>query len=230
MAQKRISRARKRDLEQPDEFLTLTARMLEQVRTYWKPVSAAGVVLLLILAGVLAFDYFNKRAEDQAFVQLNKVMYRYAAELSSQDAPKAIDAVTPDFETLFAHYEKRQGGAAGRLIFAQMNYRAGRPEAAVVQYEAAVKLYPEGTYGASAAWDGLGYAFAATDQYEKAIGAFKKVVDGQDAVLKSDALYQLTLLYRKTGKKVDYEKALQTLKNHYPGFIYAEMLPGATGS
>ena len=51
MAQKRISRARKRDLEKPDEFLTLTSRVLEKIKTNWKPISLGCAVLLAILAG-----------------------------------------------------------------------------------------------------------------------------------------------------------------------------------
>jgi hypothetical protein len=101
MAQKRISRARKRDLEKPDEFLTLTSRLLEKIKTYWKPISAGGVVLVVILVGVLAARYFSERAEAQAFVLLNQAMNHFTTERRSQDPAKALDAVTPEFETLF---------------------------------------------------------------------------------------------------------------------------------
>ena len=229
MAQKRVSRARKRDLEQPDEFLTLTARLLEKVRVYWKPLSACGVVLFVIMAGVLVAGYFSDRAEENAFVLLNQAMNRYATEGGSQDRAKGLEAVTPDFETLFAKYGGRQGGAAARLIFAQMNVQAGRPEAAVGHYEQALGLYPEGSYAASAAKSGLGYALAASGQHEKAIAAFTDLMAGQDSLFKADALYQLTLLYRQAGQKDEYQKALETLQKDYPQFIYADMLAAVTG-
>lgn len=230
MAQKRISRARKRDLEQPDEFLTLTARLLEKARVYWKPLSACGVALCIILAGVVVAGYFSDRAEEKAFVLLNQAMNRYATEGGSQDRAKALEAVTSDFETLFAKYGSRQGGAAARLIFAQMNFLAGRFEAAVAHYEQALELYPEGSYAASAAQSGLGYAQAAAGQPEKAIAAFTGLFAGQESLFKADALYQLSLLYRQTGQEDDSKKALQTLKKDYPQFIYADMLAGFTGS
>lgn len=228
MAQKRISRARKRDLEQPDEFLTLTSRLLDKTRTYWKPISAGIGVLLVILAGVLVAGYFSEKAEDKAFVLLNQTMRRYAAELASQDAPKALEAATPDFEILFSKYGDCQGGMAGRLFFAQMNYQAGRTEAAIAQYAAAVKGFPEGSYALSAVWSGLGYAQAAAGKNEAAIITFSKIIAGQDTVLKADALYQRALLYRKTGQDADYGEALQTLREKYPGFMYAEMLAEST--
>jgi len=228
MAQKRISRARKRDLEQPDEFLTLTSRLLDKTRTYWKPISAGMGVLMVILAVVLVARYFSEKAEDKAFVLLNQTMHRYAAERASQDAKQALEAVAPDFENLFSKYGDRQGGMAGRLIFAQMNYQAGRTEAAIVQYAEAVKGFPEGSYALSAVWSGLGYAQAAAGQHEEAIITFSKIIAGQDTVLKADALYQLALLYRKTGRDADHAEALKTLRDKYPGFMYAEMLAEST--
>ena len=230
MAQKRISRARKRDLEKPDEFLTLTSRLLEKIKTNWKPISAGGVVVLVILVGALAARYFSERAEAQAFVLLNQAMNHFTTERRSQDPAKALDAVTPEFETLFTRYGDRRGGAEARLIFAQMNYLAGRPEAAVAQYEEALKLYPENTFAASAVRSGLGYAYAAAGQSEKAITAFTVLVDDQNSVFKADALYQLSLLYRKTGQETAYAKTIQSLKEDYPQFMYAGMIADEAGS
>lgn len=228
MAQKRISRARKRDLEQPDEFLTLTSRLLDKISTYWKPISAGMGVLMVILAGVLVAGYFSEKAEDKAFVLLNQAMRHHASELASQDAQKALEAAAPDFENLLTKYGDRQGGMAGRLMFAQMNYQAGRTEVAMEQYTKAMKGFPEGSYALSAVWSGLGYAQAAAGQYEDAIISFAKIIAGQDTVLKADALYQLTLLYRKTGQDAEYGKTLQALRDEYPGFMYAEMLTEST--
>lgn len=230
MAQKRISRARKRDLEKPDEFLTLTSRLLEKIKTNWKPISAGGVVVLVILVGVLAARYFSERAEAQAFVLLNQAMNHFTTERRSQDPAKALDLVTPEFETLFARYGDRRGGAEARLIFAQMNYLAGRPEVAVAQYEEALKLYPENSFAASAVRSGLGYAYAAAGQSDKAIAAFTVLVDDQNSVFKADALYQLSLLYRKTGQETAYAKTIQTLKEEYPQFMYAGMIADEAGS
>lgn len=229
MAQKRISRARKRDLEKPDEFLTLTSRLLEKIKTYWKPLSAGGIVLLVVLVGMLSARYFSQKAEEKAFVLLNEAMNHYATERRNQDQAKALESVTPDFEALFAKYGDRRGGAAARLIFAQMNYAAGRPAVAATQYEEALKFYPQGSYAESAAWSGLGYARAAAGQSEKATAAFTAIVDGQNPILKADAWYQLSLLYRKTGQEANYDKAIQTLKEDYPKFMYAEMITDEAG-
>lgn len=228
MAQKRISRARKRDLERPDEFLTLSSRLMEKINLYWKPISAGFGALLVVVAGILVFRYFSDKAEDRAFVLLNKALVAHAAEQENQGLEKALDVVTPDFDTLISQYGNHQGGMVARLVFAQMNFQAGRIERALAAYTEASQQFPEGSFGASAAWSGLGYAQAAAGQHEKAISAFGKVVDGSDAALKADALYQRALLYRKTGQDADHNKALQTLREKYPAFMYAEMLPEPT--
>ena len=225
MAQKRVSRARKRDLEQPDEFLTFTSQLFNRIQTNWKPISAGFVLFMAIIAGILVFDYFDEKAENSAFALLSQTMNRYAAEQTLNDSQKALETVSPDFNQLFAKYGKRQGGMAGRLIFAQLNYQAGQAEAARTHYTEAAQLYPEGSYGAAAAWSGLGYAQIATGQDDAAIAAFTKIIDGQAPTLKADAMYQLILLYKKTGKLTEYDQTLKAFKEKYPGNMYTEILP-----
>ncbi|MGD9329745.1 MAG: tetratricopeptide repeat protein [Desulfobacterales bacterium] len=229
MAQKRISRARKRDLEQPDEFLTLTSRLMGTINTYWKPISAGFSVLLVIIAATLVYGYFRERAETKSFTLLELAMRHYQSELARQDAAQALDAVAPEFEDLLSNYGNYQGGKTGRLLYAQMQYQAGRIEAAITQYVAAEKGFPEGSYALSAARSGLGYAYAAAGRHEDAMAVFTRIVEGAEPVLKADALYQLALLQRQTGRVAEYEKSLKALQEEYPGFMYAEMLPAATG-
>lgn len=225
MAQKRISRARKRDLEKPDEFITLTSRVLGQLGAHWKSISAGFGILLVVLAVFLAFGYFSQRAEEKAQFLLTQAMNRYSEERGRLDADKAIDAVAADFEALFNDYGDTRAGAAGRLFFAQMHYRAGRMAEALAYYEAALPQFPEGSYRAAAALSGVGYARAATGEHAAAIEAFAGIVAGEDPVLKPDALYQLALLYRRTGQDAAYEQALRTLNEDYPDFVYAGVLP-----
>ncbi len=225
MAQKRISRARKRDLEQPDEFLTLTSRILGKISTHWKPLSAGFGAIMAIVMGIMIHGYFGDMAEDKAFTHLNQTMRRYASEVSRQDTAKALDAIAPEFEVLFSKYGNRQGGLAGRMIFAQMNYQAGRIEEAIAQYKAAEKGYSDGSFSLSAAQSGLGYALAAAGQDDEAIAAFSQVLGGPDPVLKADAYYQLALLFRKTGQDAEYRESIQNLRETYPTFMYAELFP-----
>ena len=227
MAQKRISRARKRDLEQPDEFITVTSRLLGALSTHWKSITVGIGVALVLVVGVLAYGYFSQKAEERALLLLDQAVTRYKTELAGQDAANALEAVASDFETLLADYGDRQAGAVARILFAQMNYRAGRAEAAAAQYEAALPHFREDAYAAAAALSGLGYARAAAGEPEKAIAAFSKILAGSDPVFKADALYQMALLYRETGQAVAYDKAMRQLESDYPDFMYAEVLPSA---
>ena len=227
MAQKRISRARKRDLERPDEFITVTSRLLNALNAHWKSISAGAGLALVVLAGVLVYGFFSQRAEERAFLLLDQVMARYRTELARQDAEKALEAVAPDFETLLADHGGRQAGALARVLFAQMNYRAGDADAAAAQYEAALPRFTEDAYATAAAWSGLGYARAAAGEYEKAIAAFSQILAGPDPVLKADALFQMALLYRETGQDAEYDQTRKALESDYPDFIYAEVLPPA---
>ena len=225
MAQKRISRARKRDLERPDEFISTTSRLLNAFNTHWKSISAGLGAVVVVLVGILIYGYFSQKADQKALLLLNQALNRYTAEVNAQDPAAALEAVKTDFETLLADYGDRQAGALAQILYAQMQFRAGRAEAAAAQYEDVLRRFPEDTYGYAAAWSGLGYARAATGEYDQAIAAFSEILSGSDPVFKADALYQVALLYRQTGQAAEYGEAIQTLKRDYPDFMYAEALP-----
>ena len=225
MAQKRISRARKRDLERPDEFITFASRILNVFNTHRKSIGAGFAIFLILLTGVLLYGHFRQKAEDRAMFMLTQTMNRYSEELGRQDAAKALEAVRSELETLLADYGDQQAGALAGVAFAQMQYRAGHVGEAVKQYEATLDRFPEGTYGWSTVWSGLGYARAAAGDDEKAIAAFSNIVSGSNPVFKADALYQMALLYRKTGRMDEFRKVVATLNSEYPDFMYAEVLP-----
>ena len=64
MSRKRVSRARKRDLEQPDEFLSVTAGLIQTLNRYRTPLIIGVVVVFVARAIALILHHRRGRVED----------------------------------------------------------------------------------------------------------------------------------------------------------------------
>jgi tetratricopeptide (TPR) repeat protein len=224
MSNKRISRARKRDLEQPDEFLSVTATLIQRLSRYRTPLAAGVIVLFASLAAFSAVRYFSGQAENRAFQRLSADLKTYQAAVAESTPREALERVKPQFESLLADDGQREGGILARLVYADLNYRAGDHEGAIANYEQAVTLMsPEGfAYGS--ALSGLGYAYLAVGARDKAIRCFEKIVAGQYPQLRADALFQLGRLFGEQGETAKQTEMFQQLLDEAPTFVYADLI------
>ena len=77
MAKKRVSRSRKRQLEEPDKFISFTAQFLGFLTKYKVPVLSAVGVIFAIMIGVFSVYYYSHRAESKASVMLATSLAEY---------------------------------------------------------------------------------------------------------------------------------------------------------
>lgn len=82
MSNKRISRARKRDLEQPDEFLSITATLIQRLSRYRTPLAVGVIIVFASLAAFSAVRYFSGQAENGVFQRLNADLKTYQAAVA----------------------------------------------------------------------------------------------------------------------------------------------------
>ena len=230
MSRKKVSRARKRDLEQPDEFLSFTARLIQQVNRYRTPLAIGAVAVFVSLAAFSAIRYFAAKAENRAFHRLSVNLQAYQ-EAGGANAPKAaLDGVQAEFEALLAEDGRREGGKLARLIYADMHYRAGNLDEAIANYEQAVELLPPGHFSRESALSGLGYAYIKAGRSDDAIGCFEDITNGEPTALSADALYQLGRLYGAQGQKAEQKAIYQRLLDEAPTFVYADLVKRRIGS
>ncbi|MBL0714917.1 MAG: tetratricopeptide repeat protein [Desulfosarcina sp.] len=224
MSQKRISRARKRDLEKPDEFISVTTAFIQKMTQYRTPLIIGIIVVFASLTAFSAVRYFSRQAENRAFQLLSANLQTYQDAARAGSSRQALDQVKPQFESLLADYGNRDGGKLARLVFADLNYQAGNHDDAIANYEQALKVLPEGHFASGSALSGLGYAYVAAGKMDKAVACFEKIVDGNHPRLKTDALYQLGRLYGEQGQPARQKEMYQRLLDEAPEFVYADLI------
>lgn len=224
MSQKRISRARKRDLAQPDEFISVTASVIQKLTRYRIPLAIGVIVVFASLATYSAVRYFSVQAEKRVFQRLSTNLQAYQAAGGASKPQDALKQVQPQFESLLTEEGHREGGKLARLIYADLNYRAGNLDMAIASYTEALEALPPKHFAHGSALSGLGYAYIEAGQNDEAVSCFEKIINGDYATLNADALYQLGRLYGAQGATAKQEAIYQRLLEEAPSFVYADLV------
>ena len=224
MADKRISRSRKRELDQPDEFITFSEKLLNYAVLHKKKIfsiSGSLIVLILVVAGA---RYYSAKTEEKALLLLEKGVIKYEATRETKDPEKVYLEVKEDFKNILDKYPEKKAGKIARVILADICYAAGEFDMSIELYERSLKKFDESPFYNQLLFSSLAYAHEQKKEFEKAIEYMEMINSGPNPDIGEDALYHMARLYAKTGhadKEIEYYKKIQ---EEFPNSIYTNMV------
>ena len=115
MAEKKLTR--KELLKEPDEFLTITGRVIRYTREHPRPVTVGcALVVIVVLAG-RSFYYHQKNREVRSHELFDQVSreYEVAVQSPQQPTPQKLDKLLAEFDSLAREYNllsRRRNGVA----------------------------------------------------------------------------------------------------------------------
>ena len=110
MAKKRkIKISRKQLLNEPDEFITFSSKLLKFIIDHKNQIAIVVTVIFLFLAAFSGWRYFLNKAEDKASISLDRNIARYESIKVKEGANKAYLEVEKDFKLLLKKYSGRHG-------------------------------------------------------------------------------------------------------------------------
>ncbi len=214
---------RKQLLKEPDEFLTLSSRLLQFSLTYkYHLLAALGGIIVVVLV-VSGIGYYAQQRAGEALASLEKGRFKYQSLAAQGDARKAYLDVKGDFEQILADYPDKTGGKLARVYYADICYRGGEPDKAIALYQEALADFEDGFYR-SMILNGLAYAYEAKNDLQKAAEYFESINAGTDPAFKSDALYNLGRLYAALGDAQKSKAAYQELISADEESIYIDLV------
>jgi tetratricopeptide (TPR) repeat protein len=218
---KKISR--KKLLKEPDEFITISARMI-QYGTKYKTHLIVGVIafFVLVISGS-AYRYISQRGEAAASSLLQQSLSVYDRVHAQGGPAQALNAVKSDFDRLLDDYSGKEAARNGRVIYASICLKGGDTETAIRLYELALKDFIESPAIEGRILSSLGYGYETKKDYEKAVGYFQRVVEGSGYLMKDEALFNLGRLYARLGENSKSKASYQRIVSDQPESLYVEL-------
>jgi len=218
MAKKKVTR--KELLNEPDEFITFSAKLLKIMATYKVQLSYG--IGLLILIGIIysGTSYFSYRSESRAFAVLEKTMKNYEILREKNGPEKAFKEVNNDFVKIIDKYSGNRGGKIARIEFANISINAGDTDGAIALYRKALEDFNDDKTLKNIILSGLGYAYEEKNDSKSAVKYFEMIVSESDAFLKDEALFNLGRIYAAMGNKKMSRDAYKKIVSEFADSFY----------
>ena len=221
---KKQKKTRKALLKEPDEFMTLSGKLIGFAVTYKNQLTyGLGIILALVII-ISGIRFFSIRAEKKATALLENSLIEYNSLRTDKKPDAVYDAVSGGFQNILQKYARKNTAKIARLIYANICYDAGKYEQAINLYNTSLKNFETHPMMHSQILSSLGYAYEQQKKYSTAVDYFEKISTASGQNLKDEALYHLGRLYNKLGQPEKSKEAYQKILSDYPDFIYIDMV------
>lgn len=135
MAEKKISR--KELLKEPDEFLTLSAQTIAYVRDNPQRVAFGALIVILSVAAVLGYLWYQKQQALWAHEQFQKALNNYEATMYAPTPPtdEKLNQLFNEFNRLAQDFSSLPPGEMALLYSGHVMYKKKDYKAALERYE-----------------------------------------------------------------------------------------------
>ncbi|MBW2193603.1 MAG: tetratricopeptide repeat protein [Deltaproteobacteria bacterium] len=224
MTKKRVSRSRKRELETPDEFVTVSSRMIDLVTDHKEKMIIGVGILIALIVGFVGRQYYSERAENKAFALLEQSRVKYQVMSRTKGPEEVYVGVEKDFQQVLDKYSGSDGGKIARVIFADICFNSGNYDRAIRLYETSLEDFDEFPFIKNVIRNSLGHAHEKKKDYPTAVKYFEMIVQATDSVMKSDALFNLGVLYAEMGLNDKSTSAFKEIISNHSDAIYYEIV------
>jgi len=222
MAKKRISR--KRLLKEPDEFITLTGKIIRFAKRYQTPILGAACGIMVIFLLMTGLNYYFKYLETRAFALLDRGMAQYELSIKSNGPQKAYNDVKEDFEAIIDEYPGRKGGKTAKVVYANICYNAGAYKKAGELYSNALEDFNDNFFIKNMILSSLGHVYEKTGDYKSSAGYFERIVAGPGSSMKDEALFNLGGIYFQSGDKTKSSGYFKRIKTDHVDSMYLDIV------
>lgn len=221
MAKKRLTR--KELLKEPDEFITLTGRLIAWVKANPKKlIYGVGVFLAVVLIGS-GYAYYQESREQSAADLLSQSILKYEEIAAQGDAAKALDAVSADLDRLTEDYSGLAAGKLGEIVYAHLTLKSHMPQKAIGLYSKGLENFENDPALAPVILNGLAQAQEAAEDLPAAIASFEKILSRATLLYKDSALFHLGRLYADTGQSDKSRQMYERLATEFPDSTYVNI-------
>ena len=221
---KKITR---KEIKQPDEFITLSGRAIEFARTHSREVIIGVASLIALGLALWAWSVYAAKQEARAahlLAEAQSLLRPSAPSMESEQAPDAKAAkADPEAEAqalvllqdLVENYKRTDASRVARLLLAQGYYQEGNYDAAINTYEAFLEKGGKPELKAMAE-EGLAYSYEAKEDFAHALACYEKLSRMPLANMQGWAYMGMARCYEKLNEPQKAIDAYRTLLAEHP--------------
>jgi len=223
VAKRRVSRSRKRQLEEPDKFISFSARFLEFLSKYKVyMLSAMGVIFALIIIISLVY-YYSDNSENKASAMLSNSVARYDKIKNEYGPVKACQEVANDFKQIIENRWGKDSAKRATVMYANICYNAGDFNNAAELYNKALPEFENNPFIKSLILNGLAYSCEGEKDYNSAAKYLEMILSGSNDATKDETLFNLGRLYAVMGNRDKSAEAFNEIITDYKDSSYLEI-------
>jgi tetratricopeptide (TPR) repeat protein len=224
MAKNRISRSRKRDLNEPDEFISFWSKLFELFSEYKLVFSGALGGMLVVIIIIVGMVYFIKKSEDKAVTLLYQGIVNYQTKLEAGTPEKAYLDAKKDFQLILDKYSNRNGGKLAGFIYANICYTEKDYDKAIELYKKLLPDFNDELFIKDLILNGLAYAYKANKDYKTAARYFEIIASAPEYTIKDEALFNLGEIYAAMGEQDKSITAFKRIISDHSDSMYIELV------
>lgn len=193
----------KKQLKEPDEFITFTEQGLLFLKSHAKAFSLGGLVVVAVLLAIFLYRMWEQKKEQEAYLKFYRAQesYQMARSPYREGSPAEYRTALDQLNEVIKEYPGTTSGRFALLYRGNIQLRMGQWEESVKSYQAylekpgAEKLYQ------FFAWEGLGYAYEGKKDYAKAMEAFQRAAALGEQYKLGEAYLGMGRCYERMGKE-----------------------------
>ena len=217
-------KSRKELLKKPDEFITLTGKIINLYRDYQNHIFYALCAITAVVLIFLGYRFFVQRAEIKAFSMLQQTQSEYQTLKAASSAAEAYGKVSEAFQGIINKYGGNAGGRLARVIYANISYDAGQYDSAIALYKQALNDFKDDKAVYNLILNSMGYAYQQKGDSQNAAVYFEQAASVSDSLVREEALFNLGWVYQKLGEAAKSRETLQKIVDDYPNSIYFDLV------
>ncbi len=213
----RISRERKKELEQLDPFQENLLKAMAYAKTFKKQLILMTSVIFLVILVFSGIMISLKKAENSANQILTQALIRYGG---AETPEKGYAMVKDDFNMLFTEYANTEAGRSAKIRFARICYDASQLEQSYQYYKESLALFENDPVTKNMILSSLGHVCMARNEFNEARDYFGRIITADLDLLKDDARFALALVEEAEGKHEQSRKMYEQIVNDHEDSMY----------
>ncbi|OGR51314.1 MAG: hypothetical protein A3J80_01970, partial [Desulfobacula sp. RIFOXYB2_FULL_45_6] len=172
----KISRERKKELEQLDPFQENLLKVMAYVKEFKKQLILIGggvILVALVFSGIM---YSFQKAEDKADTLVTEALKKY---VKANDPEKGYLEVDADFKMIFSEYANTNAGRLAKVKYAKICYEASKFDQSYEFYKESLQVFQNDELIKNFILASLGHVCIARQKFDQAKDYFLKIENGK---------------------------------------------------